>query len=219
MRTWSDGIALAVFLAIGGYAATGLWVSDPAVELEFPLRDGVYVVGQGGNNPLVSYHNVHPEQRYALDILAVDAWGRRAAGWSPADLDRYVIYGQPLYSPCDGVVVRAVNDLPDLAPPDADREHPAGNHVVIRCQGVDVVLAHMQQGSVSVREGDAVKAGDRIGAVGNSGNTTEPHLHIHAVATTLDRVPGDATEATASGAGVPIRFDGRFLARNALIRR
>ena len=57
------------------------------------------------------------------------------------------------------------------------------------------------EGSVAVDEGDRVAVGDRLGAVGNSGNTTEPHLHIHAV---------DATK----GMGVPISFDGRVPVRN-----
>lgn len=210
MRTWSDVITLALFLAIGGYALTGLGVNEPAVSLDFPLRDGVYYVGQGGNNPLINYHNTHPAQKYALDILAIDAWGRRSTGLYPADLDQYVIYGKSLYSPCDGRITRAVDGLPDLAPPSSDPTNPAGNHVVIHCHGVNVVLAHLQEGSVAVREGDVVKAGELVGAVGNSGNTTEPHLHIHAVRA--------ETDDTISGVGVPILFDGRFLVRNAVIR-
>lgn len=209
VRTWSDAFTLALFLAIGGYALTGLAIDEPAVRLEFPLRDGVYLVGQGGNNPLVNYHNVHPEQKYALDIAAIDVWGRRSSGIYPADLDKYVIYGKPLYSPCDGRITRAVDGLPDLVPPASDPANAPGNHVVVHCEDVYVFLAHIQQGTVAVREGDVVRTGDLIGAVGNSGNTSEPHLHIHAI-----RAETDA----ASGNGVPILFNGRFLVRNALVR-
>lgn len=210
LRTWSDGFVLLLFLGLGGYAWSGLWVHEPGVHLAFPLRDGTYVVGQGGNNPLVNYHNVHPAQKYALDIHATDGWGRRAAGLYPANLERYVIYGKPLYSPCDGRVTRVVDGLPDLVPPASDRENAPGNHVVIHCQGVNVVLAHMKQGSVVVREGDTVTTGQRIGAVGNSGNTTEPHLHIHAVRAETDDAIG--------GTGVPVFFSGKFLVRNAVVR-
>ncbi|MGN7942219.1 M23 family metallopeptidase [Virgibacillus sp. 6R] len=60
----------------------------------------------------------------------------------------------------------------------------------------------MKKRSILVEAGDAVKRGQPIGLVGNSGNTTEPHLHIH---------------AEKDGKGVPIRFDGKFLVRNSLV--
>lgn len=211
MRTWSDALSLALFLVIGVYALTGLRVSEPAVHLEFPLRDGTYYVGQGGNKPIINYHNAHRSQKYALDIVAIDRWGRRSVGWYPSDLEKYVIYGKSLYSPCDGTVTQAVDGFPDLKPPASDPQNTAGNHVVIHCHGVNVLLAHMQQGSVAVKEGDLVKAGTLIGAIGNSGNTSEPHLHIHAVR-------AESVESF-SGVAVPIRFDGSFLVRNALVRK
>jgi murein DD-endopeptidase MepM/ murein hydrolase activator NlpD len=102
-------------------------------------------------------------------------------------------------------MVHAARDgLADLTPPQRDRENVRGNHVVITCGEVDVEIAHLRNGSVAVRAGDAVSSGQRIGAVGNSGNTTEPHLHIHAVY----RDTGEAA---------PITLDGRFLVRNATV--
>jgi murein DD-endopeptidase MepM/ murein hydrolase activator NlpD len=76
---------------------------------------------------------------------------------------------------------------------------------VIDCDGLRVELAHLREGSLRVAPGQSLAAGDLIGAVGNSGNTTEPHLHVHAV--------------DAHGAGVPIAFDGRAPVRNLLYRR
>lgn len=66
-----------------------------------------------------------------------------------------------------------------------------------------IYLAHMQKGSVKLTSGDRVEVGETIGKVGNSGNTTEPHLHIH---------------AEIDGEGVPILFDGKFLVRNSLVK-
>jgi murein DD-endopeptidase MepM/ murein hydrolase activator NlpD len=110
-------------------------------------------------------------------------------------------------------VVESRNDLADLTPPQADRENLAGNHVVLRCQGtnpqVDVLLAHLQQGSVAVERGSQVRQGDILAKVGNTGNTSEPHLHIHAVRT--------GSGSVLQGQGVPIRFDGRFLVRNSVV--
>ena len=108
-----------------------------------------------------------------------------------------------MVSPCEGRVVEARDGLPDLTPPLRDRDNPAGNHVIIDCGDFDVELAHLGQGSVGVTTGEALAIGDRIGAVGNSGNTTEPHLHIHAV----DRQ---------TGLGLPMTFNGRFPVRNRL---
>lgn len=184
-------------LAFRGYAAP-----ENPVPLVFPLRNGVYHVGQGGNHPLINYHNVSTTQRYALDVTRLNALGLRAAGLYPERLDRYAIFGDTLYSPCSGVVDTARTDLPDLTPPDRDREHPPGNHVVLNCDGVTVYLAHLMQGSVRVATGDSVAAGTPMGRVGNSGNTTEPHLHLH---------------AERNGAGVPVTFGGRFLVRNSLV--
>ncbi len=73
-----------------------------------------------------------------------------------------------------------------------------------------VVLAHLMKGSISVVEGDYVRAGAPLGRVGNSGNTTEPHLHIHAVR-------GSTPDSILVSEGVPILFGGRFPVRNRVI--
>ena len=146
----------------------------------------------------------------ALDIVQLNAFGARADALFSADVHRYVIFGAPVHSPCDGVVANAVDGLPDQVPPDADPEHPAGNHVVISCRGSLVHLAHLGSGSVKVLPGAHVFAGQAIGRVGNSGNTSEPHLHVHAVAAEVDGRKGE---------GKPILFDGLFPVRNSLLRR
>ena len=70
----------------------------------------------------------------------------------------------------------------DGAPPwPAPGVHPAGNLVVVETGGVQVFLAHLEPGSIVVRRGDPVQAGDPVGRVGCTGNSTEPHLHVHAV--------------------------------------
>jgi murein DD-endopeptidase MepM/ murein hydrolase activator NlpD len=77
--------------------------------------------------------------------------------------------------------VTLVDGLPDHMPGVAnDPSDPAGNHVVIKVADREYVLiAHMQAGSLTVSEGDTVEQGQEIGLVGNSGNTSEPHIHIH----------------------------------------
>jgi murein DD-endopeptidase MepM/ murein hydrolase activator NlpD len=111
-------------------------------------------------------------------------------------------------SPCAGTVTAAVDSVPAQDPPQRDAEHPAGNHVMLACQEVSVLLAHLQPDSVRVEAGRPVKAGEPLGRVGSSGNTTEPHLHIHAVAGQPD--------GPLQGDGVPILLDGKLPARNTL---
>jgi murein DD-endopeptidase MepM/ murein hydrolase activator NlpD len=74
-----------------------------------------------------------------------------------------------------------VNDLPDNTPGvTTGVRNAAGNHVVLDLGGREyALLAHLQKGSVPVRVGDTVKRGDTLGLCGNSGNSTEPHLHFH----------------------------------------
>lgn len=211
LRVGSGALALAFFLAILGFAGKGLFYTDDAVQLAFPLRDGRYYVGQGGNSSLVNYHNASRSQRYALDVVALNAAGSRARGLAPGTLADYAIFGATVHSPCAGTILTAVGDRPDLIPPDTDREQLAGNHVVIACEGVKVLIAHLQAGSLAVQAGASVAVGQPLGRVGNSGNTSEPHLHIHAVR--------GSDEDVLRGTGVPIVFDGTFATRNRLFLR
>ena len=180
----------------------------PALELEFPLREGVYLVGHGGNHETLNYHNVHPPQRFALDIVALNWAGAKAWGLGPKQLDRYAVWGHTLYSPSDGTIRNVVSDQPDHIPPASSAEGPAGNYVEIETGEYRVYLAHMQRGSARVKKGDRVTRGQPLGKVGNSGNTSEPHLHLHAVR------GGSKLE---DGEGVPVTFNGRFLLRNDVV--
>jgi hypothetical protein len=199
-------LSMAAFGAALVYMVSGTMQPDQTRDLAFPLRDGRFTIAQGGGITLLNKHAGHQAQRFAADITAVGPAGFRASGILPGNLERYEIFGKPVVSPCDGTVVSAVDGLPDLTPPDTDRENPAGNHVVLLCDGLQVELAHLQQGSVGVKASQQVSTGQAIGLVGNSGNTTEPHLHIHAV-------------DPRNNAGVPITFDGRFPVRNSGFRR
>jgi len=193
------------------FALQGYRVPEGTVDLASPLK-GTHVVVNGGVSPFTNaHHKVHP-QDFAFDIVGVNALGARASLFgSHRDLEGYVIYGAPIFSPCDGMISAVVNDLPDHTPPVRDTENPAGNHVLIECGSIEVLLAHMRQHSVRVTVGNVVAAGDLIGDVGNSGNTSEPHLHIHA-----ER--GGDPGVILNGEAVPITIGGRFLVRNSIFR-
>lgn len=195
-------------------------IPDGAVEINFPLERGLFYAAQAGNKQAMNGHmkvigqSEYRGQKWALDILELNILGFRARGIYPGDLDSYYIYGTPVYSPCTGGIAASENDLPDLIPPEKDEENLAGNYVKIECEeGFFLILAHFRQGSLLVAEGDVISAGSRIGAVGNSGNTSEPHLHIHAQA-------GEGAEYLLDSDPLPIIFrDHGWLVRNDVVRR
>jgi hypothetical protein len=191
--------------------------SATIVHLEFPLRDGVYYVVGGGSAALLNSHlmtlteerfRAFRGQSYGVDLLELGPFGMRASGLLPRDPARYAIYGDRVFAPCSGGVVQAEDGAPDMPPPQPDRTRMAGNHVLLHCDGVHVLLAHFKPGSVGVQENQRVTTDTVLGLVGNSGNSNEPHLHIHA------QRPARSASEPLSGDPLPMRFDGRYLVRN-----
>jgi hypothetical protein len=197
------GSALLAFLArADAYDAQPL-------RLSAPLRGARFYVMGGGANWSVNHHSLFselPEQRYALDILQVNALGWRAPTLWPRELDLMYVFGADIVAPCNGDVVAIRDGLPNRELMDPDVSNRYGNHVIVLCEGRSVVLAHMQRGTVGVRVGEPVKTGQKVGEVGNSGSTIEPHLHIHAV---------EGRSEDGSGVAVPVLIDGRFLIKGA----
>src|SRR5690625_4271878 len=117
------GIHVVIILVFGMYnyfVFTSYTVDEKAIELEFPLQDGTYYIGQGGSHTQMNYHHSYAPQKYALDILKINAFGVRAAGLIPKKLDKYHIFADNLYSPCDGKVLEKRDGLPDLTPPESN---------------------------------------------------------------------------------------------------
>jgi hypothetical protein len=208
---WTVNLGLIVLMSgFLWFSLRGWRTPAGAVDLTSPLR-GSHVVLNGGDSPFTNNHfRVHP-QDYALDIVGLNALGARAfLLGSRRDLESYVIYGEPVFSPCDGRIALTSDGAPDLIPPARDTDNPAGNHVLIECGDVEVLLAHLRPRSLHVTAGDVVRVGDLLGEVGNSGNTSEPHLHIHA-----ER--GGDPGVILDGEAVPITIQGRFLVRNSVL--
>lgn len=146
-------------------------------KLRLPF-DGEWRVFWGGRTAEQNYHVVSRGQRFAYDMLVLrDGKSHHGDGAKPED---YFCWNQPIRAPADGTVATAVDGLPDQMPGTMDAANPPGNHVVLDlCDGEFALLAHLRKGSVAVKPGDTVEAGDELGRCGNSGNTSEPHLHFH----------------------------------------
>ena len=186
------------------------------IGLRRPLEGRRFYVLQGGSNASVNYHGRFAEsQRYALDIVALSAAGTRAASSAPRRAEEYWIHGAPLLCPCDGLVVESADGCSDEPRAGGAAE---GNHVWIQSGDAYILMAHLSKGSVLVRVGEQVVAGQPVGRVGASGNATEPHLHIHAVRPAADPSQTMAWRL-AHGEPVPLLIDGEFLVRNQTFGR
>ena len=148
------------------------------VMFRLPL-DGPVTVAWGGADAAVNYHVFLPDQRWAYDLLvAREGESFRGDG---TELDDYYGYTLPVLAPAPGVVFAAHDGEPDIAI-GARRWGLAGlgNHVGIEVAPNEYLfIGHLQPGSVRVQVGDHVTVGQRLGRVGNSGNSSEPHVHLH----------------------------------------
>ena len=124
-------------------------------------------------------------QRFAIDWMRLDDQGRLAHG-DPSDVRSYTGYGADVLAVADGMVVGTLNTLDDQVPPHLPDpktitiQNVDGNHVVQDMgNGFFAFYAHLQKGSVTVQPRERVKRGQVLGKLGNSGNTSAPHLHFH----------------------------------------
>jgi Peptidase family M23 len=149
-----------------------------------PLPGGrwVAIVGAHRRGLLPVGGGLHNGQRFAIDFSALlDAAGRTHVGDADQNTS-YFNYGQPVLAVAAGTVVEAVDRYPDQIPNHnvpVGLEAADGNHVIIAVdEGIFAGYAHLKPGSVRVHRGQRVRRGQILGLLGNSGNTSGPHLHF-----------------------------------------
>ncbi|MGC1164959.1 MAG: M23 family metallopeptidase, partial [Solirubrobacterales bacterium] len=189
---------------------------EPALVVAPPLRGEGWIVGNGCCADLTSHRaallavdgGLYESERYAIDFIQIMPSGMLGTG--PLErLSSYPFFGVPVYAAARGKVVAVVDGLPETPPgalPPATAASAAGNHVVVDLgKGRYALYAHLQPGSISVREGQRVAVGQQLGRLGSSGNSNAPHLHFHLM---------DGPEPLASN-GIPYRFS-RFTVAGSL---
>jgi len=173
-----------------------LTAMTPSATVRLPADVSLQVLW-GGDKLATNYHAKTPDQRWAYDLGVAPYLS------GSAKLVDYGCYGIPVIAPVSGPVAYVRDGEPDHTPGVLSNnfQAPTGNHVVIRLEtGTYLVIAHLKQGSVTVKAGETVVEGQVIGQCGNSGNTSEPHIHIHHQRQDPIVYPGDLAE------GLPLYF-------------
>jgi peptidase M23-like protein len=163
----------------------------PPISIGPPLRGGDWLAGGGPSN--ASYHRralmvvngeVYFAQRFAIDYVKISPQGQTYAG-DPKKNASYLCYGADLLAVANGKVVGLKDGLPENTPDPVARavemtmETAGGNYVALDIGFHRYALyGHLIPGSLKVKLGDVVKRGQILARLGNSGNSTEPHLHF-----------------------------------------
>ena len=141
-----------------------------------PIKEEWFVFW-GGTNEFLNYHYVYESQRYAYDLVMVKNGQRHTDNILLNE--SYYAFNKEVVAPADGKVVTVINTIMDNVPGEMNEKEPAGNYVILEHENREYsLLAHFKQHSIVVKEGDKVKQGQIIGLCGNSGNSSEPHIHF-----------------------------------------
>ncbi len=165
---------------------------ETKTEFELPFNEEWWVFW-GGRSIEENYHAAHREQTFALDIVQrVNGSTHTGNGSQNED---YYCFGKILNAPGGGEIIDVVNNIEDNVPGEFNQESPTGNRIIIDHEnGEFSIMAHFKEGSIIVSVGDIVLKGQELGKAGNSGNSSEPHLHYH-LQTTADPFNGDGLPA------------------------
>jgi hypothetical protein len=169
-------------------------VKPATLVIQSPLRGSNWLAGNGPGNTSGHRRGIIPidgaarvPQRFAIDWVQINKDGKTFSGDEKKN-ESYICYGQKVHAVADGVVTEAKDGIPQNVPGADSRAVPitletvGGNHTILDIgNGVYAFYAHLQPGSLRVKVGDHVKAGQVIALLGNSGNSTEPHLHFHLI--------------------------------------
>jgi murein DD-endopeptidase MepM/ murein hydrolase activator NlpD len=147
-------------------------------RLILPFKEKWYVYW-GGDTVEQNYHVENEAQNAAFDFIIRDEIGKsyRTNGVENED---YYAFGKEIIAPCNAEVVMVVDGIPDNKPGELNPIFVPGNTVVLKTKNNEYLyFAHFKKHSIQVKEGQQVALGDVLGLCGNSGNSSEPHLHFH----------------------------------------
>lgn len=145
-------------------------------KYRMPITEDWFVVW-GGANEFLNYHYPYEQQRYAYDLIIV----KEEKSYKDTSLlnENYYAFGAEVVAPYKGKVVTVVDGIKDNLPGEMNEQQPAGNYIVIAHPNDEFsMIAHFKMNSIVVKPGDTVKEGQLLGYCGNSGNSSEAHIHF-----------------------------------------
>lgn len=145
-------------------------------DLILPFK-GVLTVTNGGRDSSMNSHNRPPDQGPQSQLYAYDF--RNGHTGDGTKLEDYEVFGKEVLAPGNGEIIQVISGAIDNTPGERDRNVGVGNAILIdHKNGEYSLIGHLKYNSVTVKVGDVVRAGDVIGLCGNTGNTSEPHVHF-----------------------------------------
>ena len=153
-------------------------ITRNSTKLILPFKDE-WNVDWGGDTKALNYHVESKNQKNAFDFSIMDAKGKTFKTDRKTNEDFYA-FGKELIAPCDGEIILVVDGVKDNVVGEMNSFHTGGNTVILKSPTKEyLVFCHFKQNSIVVKQGQKVKQGQLLGLCGNSGNSSEPHLHFH----------------------------------------
>ncbi len=178
---------------------TNLYPSDflnyrTQTNLKLPFNEEFFI-GWGGRTIEQNYHAEYREQRFAIDIVQmINGNTHTGSGNNNSD---YYCFGKTLISPGEGTIIELLNSVDDNIPGSVNSKQPAGNYIIIEHYNKEYsFIGHLKKNSIIVNVGDKVTQGQELAKIGNSGQSSEPHIHYH-MQNTSNPLKGD---------GLPTQF-------------
>lgn len=199
-------------MIIQGFLITSIPQEAPNDYLDYETKTNLilpfkneWFVYWGGRTITENYHAAYPDQRFAYDFLHLN--DRLTYTGEKDKNENYYCYGKSVISPGKGKIISLENKIEDNVPGTMNPNNPLGNYVIIdHSNGEYSFIAHFKKNSIILNVGDSVIQGQELGLCGNSGNSSEPHIHYHL----------QNTSTFGEGDGLPIKFR-NFIANGEII--
>ena len=188
--TFDKGTFVALNVSVDNNSKINGFYVSPFIESNLPIMDrnttkltlpfkDTWFVTWGGDTKELNYHVESKAQKNAFDFVIKNEKNQTFKTNGKTNEDYYA-FGKELFAPCDGEVVLVVDGIKDNIPGDLNPIYIPGNTVIIKTKNNEFLFfAHFKKYSISVKEGQLVNQGQLLGLCGNSGNSSEPHLHFH----------------------------------------